>query len=342
MKANILFLLFSIFFSNIFSQNVIWFENFESYSDGTQNAVKWTTSANNCDADGSPGTAGNNFWGVRTTLGNKEFCCEDIEGLTCCGNSQGASDNLWISQNINIAGFSNVSIFIQMRAEGNMECNTCGTGQDLFKAEYQINGGAWINFLNVCGLSNGQSIIDCIDVGSGTTLRIRVLLGNQADDEEYYFDNVYVYESTCSIVLPVELLYFDGFYDTKNELNELNWSTATEYNNDYFIVEHSLDGELWNYVDKVDGAGNSIEIKKYKIEHKTNNLIDYYRLIQVDFDGKTRLQKTISIKKDIETPISIEYYNMLGQKVEPKIGDGLLIVCKKYLNSKIEYSKIFY
>ena len=207
MKIFTFLLLLLPFITN--SQTVIWSEDFESYTDGTQNTTKWTTSANNCDADGAPGTSADNYWGTRTTFGDKEFCCEDIEGITCCG-TQGASDNEWISEVINIAGYTDIALSIQMRAEGNMECNQCGQGEDLFDAEYQIDGGAWVNFLSICGFSDGQSLLECIDVGTGSTLRIRVLLGNQANTEEYYFDDIFVYETTCSIALPIELLSFTG------------------------------------------------------------------------------------------------------------------------------------
>ena len=61
----------------IFSQ-VIWVEDFSPYPNGTQNTIKWTTNANNCDADGLPGTVADNYWGTF----NGEFRCEDIEGLT--------------------------------------------------------------------------------------------------------------------------------------------------------------------------------------------------------------------------------------------------------------------
>lgn len=320
--------------------NVIWFEDFESYPDGTQNAVKWTTSAGNCDGDGFPGTVGNNYWGTRTTLGDKEFCCEDIEGITCCGNSQGESDNIWISENININGYSNISISLSIRAEGNMECASCGSGQDLLNAEYQIDGGSWINFLSVCGLQNGDSQIGCIDVGVGNTLRIRILLGNQADDEEYYFDDIYVCEDICSIVLPIELMSFDGEYNQKTGMNNLKWITASEANNDRFEIYSSNDGEFWKMIGTVNGAGNSTIEQSYKFDHRSDYNLTYYKLKQIDFDGNFEYSNIISISKKEDKILDIKYYDLLGKELPSEPTNGLFIKIIQY-EYRTEHMRIF-
>lgn len=337
MKIFTFLLLLLPFITN--SQTVIWSEDFESYTDGTQNTTKWTTSANNCDADGAPGTSADNYWGTRTTFGDKEFCCEDIEGITCCG-TQGASDNEWISEVINIAGYTDIALSIQMRAEGNMECNQCGQGEDLFDAEYQIDGGAWVNFLSICGFSDGQSLLECIDVGTGSTLRIRVLLGNQANTEEYYFDDIFVYETTCSIALPIELLSFTGEYNINNGFDELKWLTASESNNDRFEIYSSIDGEYWNFVGQVDGAGNSTETISYYYNNKTTSSLVYYRLKQIDYDGEFEYSDIIPIRKDFESPISIRYYDLLGKelKSEPNTGHFIQVISYKY---RTEYNRVY-
>jgi len=75
--------------------------------------------------------------------------------------------------------------------------------------------------------------------------------------------NVYFYDISrftidCSTPLPIELLMFDcGLYGSDMELY---WVTMSELNNDYFIVEHSIDGYVWNDIDYVDGAGNSTQL----------------------------------------------------------------------------------
>lgn len=319
-----------LFFSHLIvrSQTIIWSEDFNPYTDGTQNTTKWTTSAGNCDLDGTPGVVGNNFWGVRTTLGDKEFCCEDIEGLTCCttgSGGQGLCDNFWLSENISISGYSNISISINFRVEGNMECGSCGTGRDQLVAQYKIDAGTWTNFVSVCGLTNGQANLECIDVAGGNTLNIRILLGNQADDEEWYFDDVVVSDQTCAIILPIELIYFSGTYKSEYDSNVLEWLTATEMNNKEFQIEQSVNGQIWEVIGHVEGAGNSSTPIFYTFSHISKNRVTYYRLNQIDYDGKSEYSNIISIESEIEKKddiLNVRYFTILGNEIyeEPKSG----------------------
>ena len=174
----------------------IWLEDFTPYANGTQNAVKWTTNANNCDADGPPGNVADNYWGTF----NGEFRCEDIEGLTCCTGGQGEADNTWLSEDINIAGFSSLYISITTRVQGNVECANCGLGGDYLEASYQIDGGPWVPFTTICGAQSGFINTECVYINNGNILKIRVILGNQANDEVYYFDDVLVYSTQNNII----------------------------------------------------------------------------------------------------------------------------------------------
>jgi hypothetical protein len=84
--------------------------------------------------------------------------------------------------------------------------------------------------------------------------------------------------------LPIELLSFEGHLN--NGHVDLTWVTATETNNDYFIVERSKDGNVWEEVLEVDGAGNSSSVINYfDKDYDPYPGISYYRLRQVDFDG---------------------------------------------------------
>ncbi len=189
-------LYFKILLPHLVNSQVIWVEDFSPYPNGTQNAVKWTTNANNCDADGPPGTVADNYWGTF----NGEFRCEDIEGLTCCSGGQGEADNLWLSEDISIVGYTKIYISMSTRVQGNVECAACGSGGDLLEASYQIDGGPWIPFITICGAASGFFSTDCIYVGMGNILKIRVLLGNQANDEVYYFDDVTVYTTQSNVI----------------------------------------------------------------------------------------------------------------------------------------------
>ncbi|MBI2269038.1 MAG: T9SS type A sorting domain-containing protein [Bacteroidetes bacterium] len=94
--------------------------------------------------------------------------------------------------------------------------------------------------------------------------------------------------------LPIELLSFTAIKNVNKV--DLNWTTATETNNDYFTVENSADGEKFEVIAHVDGAGNSVKAIKYStVDLKPFNGISYYRLRQTDFDGKYTYSNIVSV-----------------------------------------------
>jgi hypothetical protein len=85
--------------------------------------------------------------------------------------------------------------------------------------------------------------------------------------------------------LPIELMFFTA--ETSNKGVNLNWATATEINNDFFTIERSLNGNNWEVIDYLTGAGNA----NYMIEYSFTDAnpyqgVSYYRLKQTDYDGK--------------------------------------------------------
>jgi len=86
--------------------------------------------------------------------------------------------------------------------------------------------------------------------------------------------------------LPIELLHFTA--TAKEASVALRWSTATEINNDYFTVERSADGEHFEPIGRVKGAGNSNKEQHYQLmDNQPYSGISYYRLRQTDVDGST-------------------------------------------------------
>jgi len=97
------------------------------------------------------------------------------------------------------------------------------------------------------------------------------------------------------IVLPIELITFNGHLE--GDHSKLYWQTATEINNDYFILEKSADGIVWRDIAKIDGAGNSTQINNYSFnDYELLPEIMYYRLKQVDFDGKKTYSQIVAIQ----------------------------------------------
>jgi hypothetical protein len=87
-------------------------------------------------------------------------------------------------------------------------------------------------------------------------------------------------------VLPIELLFFNAEQTDDGVL--CSWVTSTEINNDYFVVERSYDGKQYMELGRVKGAGNSSTTLNYSFLDRTVcQGLSYYRLKQVDYDGKT-------------------------------------------------------
>jgi hypothetical protein len=99
---------------------------------------------------------------------------------------------------------------------------------------------------------------------------------------------------TVTVPLPVELT--DFFATATHQGIVLNWTTASEINNNYFIVQRSAEGTAWHDIKKVNGAGNSNINTNYSVTDAEPLLgINYYRLKQTDFDGSFALSKTIAV-----------------------------------------------
>lgn len=89
----------------------------------------------------------------------------------------------------------------------------------------------------------------------------------------------------ASTPLPVELLEFDA--KPLSEVVAINWTTASELNNDYFMVQRSVDAEVWDDIAKVKGAGTANEKNSYQTYDTQPYMGEsYYRLKQVDFDAQ--------------------------------------------------------
>ena len=93
-------------------------------------------------------------------------------------------------------------------------------------------------------------------------------------------------------LLPIELTSFTATCDGRSALVE--WTTASEKNNDYFSLERSDDAINFTEVARVAGAGNSIEPIDYAYnDYGIHGGDNYYRLVQVDYDGTRTVSEVI-------------------------------------------------
>jgi hypothetical protein len=124
--------------------------------------------------------------------------------------------------------------------------------------------------------------------------------------------------------LPIELLFFNGYNNSDFVL--LEWVSATESNNDYYTIEKSIDGFNWEYLETIDGAGNSSIPLRYTCKDvNPNKGINYYRLKQTDYNGQSEYFQIIAVAHDDSfSKVLIKTTDLLGREVSDSY-DGVII-----------------
>ena len=136
-------------------------------------------------------------------------------------------------------------------------------------------------------IGNGQIIL-----GLGTDLEGRALTKTGAIDID---SSTSFLPSSCVILLPIELLSFNGMY-ISNNIIELNWASASETNNHFYSIEKSIDLENFIEIAQIKGSLYSNSTLEYQfLDFLANQKTLYYRLKQTDYDGNVKLLKTIEV-----------------------------------------------
>lgn len=107
--------------------------------------------------------------------------------------------------------------------------------------------------------------------------------------------------------LPVELISFVG-KEVANGI-ELRWKTASEINNSGFEIERSDDGEEWELLGFVRGEGTTSLFQNYTYtDRRPLQGYNYYRLKQIDFDGRFEYSEALAIARESDNGSSVEIY----------------------------------
>ena len=117
----------------------------------------------------------------------------------------------------------------------------------------------------------GQRYIICFSNWSSVTTVVPLVFGGTAT------------VSCTPIVLPVELIDFTAVAAPWTV--DLTWNTATEHNCSHYLVQRSLDREVWQTIGQVQAAGNSQSARAYRFADTAPHEGDaYYRLAVIDLD----------------------------------------------------------
>ena len=144
---------------------------------------------------------------------------------------------------------------------------TPGSGMMAVKVDSAI--GASLKFTDI-GLADLATGYYYIDISNGTSRVITSPIWYTRND---------------AIALPVTLSAFTA--QKVNNTAKLVWATEQEINSGYFLVEKSMDGTNFSTIATVTAAGNSSSRREYgAFDNAPANGINYYRLKQVDKDGR--------------------------------------------------------
>lgn len=127
---------------------------------------------------------------------------------------------------------------------------------------------------------------------------------------------------------------------------DINWTTATEVNNDYFSVQKTIDGYNFVLVSTLNGAGNSNSIINYSTsDNNPNEGVSYYRLKQTDYNGEYTYSPLASVNFNLTNEFAFEIFPNPNEGENINIsfntiqGDEILVVVYD-VNGKESYSKV--
>jgi Secretion system C-terminal sorting domain len=151
----------------------------------------------------------------------------------------------------------------------------------LFRRSVKVFRGEWGNWFSLGSQDWGYNEINA----------------NTFSKKVPYIDYFTTFTVLTETIIPVELKRFGAKKQANNDVL-LTWETATEIDNAGFDVEKSTNGAQFYSMGFVKGFGNSVASNSYNLTD--NNFVNtaYYRLKQMDNNGKTTYSKIVSVQKD--------------------------------------------
>jgi hypothetical protein len=167
-------------------------------------------------------------------------------------------------------------------------------GSALTNYKFSIDGGS--NWTAVSPASTSSPVV-ITGLTNGTAYNVQIRAVNAAGDGAATGSTQ---GTPTAGTLPATLLSFSGY---KNGVrNQLRWLTASEVNNSGFEVQRSADGinyQSIGFVNSLAVGGNSQTQLKYSFtDANPNGLKQYYRLKQMDIDGRSTLSNILLIQGD--------------------------------------------
>ena len=127
---------------------------------------------------------------------------------------------------------------------------------------------------------------------------------NIANAGSWVYHTAYNGQLTVSAPLPVELITFNAF--DKGAEVELEWETVSERNNKSFVIERAGNDLQWETIGQMAGSGTTDEMQQYIFtDEKPLAGESYYRLRNVDMDGREEVSDAVSISRYKSAGVSV-------------------------------------
>ena len=132
--------------------------------------------------------------------------------------------------------------------------------------------------------------------------------------------------------IPVELTSFKA--KVSNGAVILNWTTATEINNQMFEIERRLEESQFVTIGFVEGNGTTTETQTYSYLDNTVEIgTYYYRLKQIDFDGSFEYSDEIEV--EVSGPLTFALEQNYPNPFNPSTSIRYAISSKQFVTLKV-------
>lgn len=171
-----------------------------------------------------------------------------------------------------------------------------------------------------------------------------------SDANEVFTDDGTAIINPQAGALAVTLTYFNATLQQNKKVN-ITWGTSQEINCSYFDVERSVDGNIFNKISSQKGNGTTSLVHNYDATDDVltiTQLVVYYRLKEVDLDGKKTYSKinAVRLKNDdrklvVSPNPFVNYINITADwnSDEAVVVKFLTTSGKEVINKLIQFTK---
>lgn len=193
-----------------------------------------------------------------------------------------------------------------------------------------------------------------INPAGNTTVRYRILNSSTGGcGNDLAIDDITFARASTLPANPLPVTGMQLAAEVNGTTAGLKWQTYTETNTSHFIAEKSTDGLNWTAIDSVKAAGFSATTKNYSSNDYKAGQLNYYRIKQVDMDGRYSFSNTVRVNvteavnakiypNPFVSQVQLDIVATTAQKATITISDmqGRKVIAKTWALSKGSNSNI--